>query len=265
MAATRHPPRPLVTAAPVEYYPENTWHDDMALGAGEIALATDLRGERPEPYLAAAAHWARAYIQHDAGDTFNLYDTSALAETDLVRAMRRDGHRPLALTPACCRDLRRQIAGGALQARPVRAGGDYDQFDVDSHTFGLISTVEMYDDITGSTAYQSFATAQRDWLFGANPWGASFMVGEGATSRGACSTRSPTSPAAATVRPPVARGAVVNGPNSAGAVPGGLGSRQDGMRKCPTDGQDPTRPSTGEAAGTSMTSGRGRPTSRPWT
>jgi endoglucanase len=238
-AATRHPPHPLVTAAPFEYYPEDTWHDDMALGATEIALAELDLGHRATAYLDDAARWARDYIAHDTGDTFNLYDTSALAESDLLQAMQRAGAHHLAVSRrALLADLRRQIRTGVDHADrdPFRAGGDYDDFDVDSHTFGLIATVAMYDRATTSTAYQGFATAQRDWLFGANPWGASFMVGEGSNFPQCMQHQVANLSGSLDGKPPLDLGAVVNGPNAAGLFRGGLGGRQAGMRKCPTGG-----------------------------
>lgn len=42
MADTTSPPEPLVTALPHAFYPESTWHDDMELGAVEIARAARL-------------------------------------------------------------------------------------------------------------------------------------------------------------------------------------------------------------------------------
>jgi endoglucanase len=240
MAATKHPPRPLVTTAPVEYYPETTWHDDMALGASEIALAQLDLHQGAARYLRAAGRWLRDYLRTDTGDTFNLYDTSALAETDLLRAMRLDpGHGHLAVTRhALLSDLRAQIHIGLRRTSdPFRAGGDYDQFDVDSHMFGLISTVSMYDEATGGSAYQNFATAQRDWLFGANPWGASFMVGEGSNFPRCMQHQVANLSGSLDGSPPLDVGAVVNGPNSAGLFRGGLGGRLDGMRKCPTGGE----------------------------
>ena len=132
-------------------------------------------------------------------------------------------------------DLRRQIEVGRARAEadPFHAGGDYDQFDVDSHTFGLISTVALYDAATDSTAYQGFATAQRDWLFGANAWGVSFMVGEGSTFPQCMQHQVANLSGRLDGRPPLVVGAVVNGPNAAGLFRGGLGGLEDGMRRCP--------------------------------
>jgi endoglucanase len=236
-AATRHPPHPLVTSAPVSYYPESSWHDDMALGAAEIALAKLDLGQPDTTYLRDAARWTKAYLRHDSGDTFNLYDTGALAESDLLQAMRRGAHHPAIAVGRgeLLASLRGQIRSGLARSRrdPFRAGGDDDDFDVDSHTFGLIATVAMYDTATESTAYQSLATAQRDWLFGANAWGASFMVGEGTNFPRCMQHQVANLSDSYAGSPPLVLGAVVNGPNSASLFDGGLGSLQSGMRRCP--------------------------------
>jgi endoglucanase len=237
MAATRHPPHPLVTAAPVEYYPEDSWHDDMALGGAEIALADRALGRSARQDTAAAAHWASAYLRHDtSSETFNLYDTSALAEADLVTALRRKGaHRAVDVTTrALIDDLHRQISGAAHRSArdPFAAGGFYDEFDVDSHTFGLIATVEMYDAVTHGTAFRGFATAQRDWLFGANAWGASFMVGAGANFPHCMQHQVANLSGTTDGTAPLDVGAVVNGPNGADNFEDGLGGFQDGMVHC---------------------------------
>ncbi len=112
MANTSNPPSPLVTADPEAYYPETTWHDDMELGATEIALAAQKLSHNAMPYLTAAAGFAKAYIADDAaaGDTFNLYDVSALAHTDLVHAMAAAGNPKLAVSKtALIKDLKRQV------------------------------------------------------------------------------------------------------------------------------------------------------------
>ena len=82
---------------------------------------------------------------------------------------------------ALIKDLKRQVQLGATHARgdTFRAAGDINQFDVDSHTFGWIAMEAWYTGLTGDHSFDAFAAEQRDWLFGANAWGTSFMVGEG--------------------------------------------------------------------------------------
>jgi endoglucanase len=80
----------LVTAYPHAYYPEDSWQDDMEFGAVELALAARrLHDRREAGWLRAATHWARRYLGSEHRDALNLYDTSALAHADLVRALRR--------------------------------------------------------------------------------------------------------------------------------------------------------------------------------
>lgn len=246
MADTASPPVPLVTALPNAFYPEAGWHDDMELGAVEIARARLALHRPAQPYLGDAAHWARAYLRddvhHGAGDTFNLYDVSALAHTDLVRTMRAVGAtatgRPAVSRAALVADLRRQLTGAARRsaAEPFRAGVDDTQFDVDSHTLGLVATEGWYRSLTGDRRFDDLATSLRGWVFGANAWGVSFMVGVGTTYPHCMQHQVANLSGSTDGRAPLAVGAVVNGPNGAAQFDGGLGGRQDGMAACPAAG-----------------------------
>ncbi|MFI5896217.1 glycoside hydrolase family 9 protein [Actinoplanes sp. NPDC051513] len=236
-ADVQSPPEQLVTALPNEFYPEDTWHDDMELGATEIALATQRLGlPGSHAYVRDAATFARGYLTAETGDTFNLYDVSALAHADLITAIRRTGGaHGLATGPdRLVADLRRQVRTGADRAAgdPFHAGGIYTDFDVASHTFGLIATEAMYRAASGDTTYAAFATRQRDWLLGANAWGASFMIGEGSTF-----PRCPQHQIA-NLTGRTLTGAVVNGPNDPELFADGLGDHMDDMVACPPGGAD---------------------------
>jgi endoglucanase len=234
------PPKPLVTALPNAFYPEDTWHDDMELGATEIALAGQRLGlPGSAAYVRDAATFASGYLTAETGDTFNLYDTSALAHADLITAMRQSGG--LAVDRASLvADLERQMRTGAARAHTdvFHAGGVYTDFDVDSHTFGLIATEAMYRAASGDTSFAGFATEQRDWLLGANAWGTSFMIGEGSTFPECPQHQVSNLRAGPDGSRPVLTGAVVNGPNDPAQFADGLGDYQDGMVPCPADGQD---------------------------
>jgi endoglucanase len=232
MADTASPPDQLVTALPNAFYPESTWRDDMELGAAELALASQALGRNASPYLHDAAGFAKGYIANDTGDTFNLYDTSALAHADLIRALSAAGQKAPA---ALIADLKRQVQTGADRAAAdvFHAGGIYDDFDVDSHTFGLLTTEALYQSVSGSDEYDTFATQQRNWVFGGNAWGVSFMVGEG-SNYPKCMQHQVDN-----LAPGRAVGAVVNGPNNVSNFEDGLGDYQDNMVRCPADGADP--------------------------
>jgi endoglucanase len=236
-ADTASPPKPLVTALPHAFYPESTWHDDMELGATEIAIAARKLGREARPYVRDAAMWAGEYIRTEAGDTLNLYDTSALAHADLARLL-PPGTRASGLDVSRRRlvhDIRRQLHGAADKAAhdPFSAGGTYDNFDVNSHTFGLVATAGLYHRLVGPSRYDAFATRQRNWLLGGNPWGVSSMVGIGTRFPHCMQHQIANLSGTIDGTPPLDVGAVVNGPNAASIFSDGLGGFQSAMVKCP--------------------------------
>ncbi len=240
--ANTSPSGTLGSALPTAYYPEPIWHDAMELGATEIALAEQDLGQSAagSASVKQAATWASDYIASDSGkDTLNLYDVSALAHADLLTAIARAGNPGgLAVTSAqLIANLKAQVASAAAKAAAdiFREGGDYANFDVDSHTFGFISTEALYQKASGDTGYAAFAGEQRDWLLGGNPWGSSFMVGFGTTFPDCMQSQIANLSGSLTGRAPIDTGAVVNGPNGTGNFSGGLGSLQSGMKKCEKD------------------------------
>jgi endoglucanase len=240
-ANVKNPPKPLVTALPNAFYPEDTWHDDMELAGAEIALADQrLRLPGAGRYIRDAATFAKGYLKDETGDTFNLYDVSALAHTDLIVAMGKTQGLAVSRTQLVA-DLKRQVKTGASRAATdvFHAGGVYTDFDVDSHTFGLIASEAMYRSVSGDRSFDAFATAQRDWLLGANAWGTSFMVGEGSTFPDCTQHQVANLTGSTNGRRPVLTGAVVNGPNDPSLFSDGLGDYQDGMVVCPPAGNDP--------------------------
>ena len=234
----------VVTALPHAFYPESSWRDDMEWAGAELALAGQaLDDGRAADWLRGAATWAKAYLAEEAGDdTFNLYDTSALAHTDLVRAMRAaPGTSGLAVgEDALIADLKSQLKIGAKRSHddPFGAGAIYDDFDAAPHTFGLISTAWLYGALTGDTTYASVATPQRDWALGANPWGVSLMIGVGSVFAQCPQHVVANLAGSVDGQPPILRGAVVNGPNKADLFTDGLGEFFEEGKTCPVDGVD---------------------------
>jgi len=241
--ANTSPSGTLESAEPEAYYPESIWHDAMELGATEIALAQQDLGDASSvytPYLTQAATWASDYIKSDSGqDTLNLYDVSAIAHADLITALASAGNPSgLAVTSASLiANLKAQLSAAVTTAGSdiFHEGGDYTNFDVDSHTFGLISTEALYQKASGDTEYAAFANEQRDWLLGDNAWGTSFVVGEGTTFPDCMGSQIPNILGNAAGTGPIDTGAVVNGPNGTDNFSGGLGDLQDGMVKCEND------------------------------
>jgi glycosyl hydrolase family 9/cellulase-like Ig domain-containing protein len=225
-AAARTDHVKVVTALPHAFYPESSWHDDLELGGAELALAAQaLADPRAAGWIADAMRWAEP-----GEDSLNLYDVSALAHAELVRALRASG--ATAGESELLADLRTQLAVAARRARhdPFRAAATYDDFDAAPHTFGLVAEAELYKRLTGDGRFDAFATAQRGWALGANAWGASLMIGVGAHY-----PRCPQHVVAnlSGTRRRILVGAVVNGPNDRGLFADGLGDFFDEGRTCP--------------------------------
>ena len=160
------------------------------------------------------------------------------------------GHTGLAVTESrLLDDLRAQLDKGVARSRkdPFGAGAVYDDFDAAPHTFGLIATARLYHALTGDGRYDAFATAQRNWALGGNPWGVSLMVGVGRDFPHCMQHVVANLSGSVNGRPPLLRGAVVNGPNDASLFSDGLGDRFDTMRPCPARG-DRYAPFTGHGS-----------------
>jgi endoglucanase len=227
----------IVTTFPYDYYPGTEWKSDMLWGAAEIALADEATGaaaSRLSADLATAARWARAYIAQGhpvGGDTFNLYDNGAVAEAELLRAMRQAG--PLGIAPviapgALLDDLAAQLRTGQDWAKgdPFALGTQLGPSDATPHAFGLYITDALYQEYGGSSRYQAFAQQQLNFALGANAWGSSFVVGAGTVFPHCMQSEIANLAGSLTGTGDIQLGATTDGPTSAanfiglGTVPG---------------------------------------------
>ena len=228
----------IVTAYPNDYYPGTEWKSDMLWGATEIALADERLGV-PRPQLradlATAATWARAYIAqgHPAGsDTLNLYDTGAIAESELLQAMRASRMAPAIAPLTLVNDLAAQLQVGETWAKgdPFALGTDLGPADAAPHAFGLYVTDQLYRQAGGSDRYQAFAQQQLNFALGANAWGSSFVVGAGTTYPHCMQSEIANLAGSLTGHGDFQLGAVTDGPSSPDNFVG-LGT-VSGMRAC---------------------------------
>jgi endoglucanase len=244
----------VVTALPHAFYPESAWRDDMDLGATELARAAFLlHDSRAQRWLGTAAFWGQQYLAHEAGgDTLNLYDDSAVAHADLIPLIRAHATKASVrrVAPRLLADLRAQINRGVAHAKAdeFAAGGNDDDFDVASHTFGLVATAALYERVTGSHAFDAFGTSQRDWVLGGNAWGASMMIGVGTTYPACPQHVVANLSGSLTGSGNVLRGAVVNGPNDESLFSDGLGDFFDSGKTCPVNGVDQYAAFTGHGS-----------------
>jgi endoglucanase len=243
----------LLTIIPFDGYPETVWDDDMELGATELYFALRSAGGAahlppglpqtdPAQYLAEAAQFAQNYITriYDIGaeDTLNLYDVSGLAHFELYRALCAAGNPSgLAVTEAGIRSQFLKQVGVAITQAGTDAWGFGDGWngDTTSHGAGLsVMASEAYY-LTGLAQYDTYS---RRWLaniLGANPWGSSFIVGDGSTTFPNCIQHQVANLAGAldgtSGGVPVLWGAASEGPAYA-ATSGAL----SGMLGCPGNG-----------------------------
>ena len=224
----------LVTVFPHDFYPATQWKSDMLWGAAEIALADEASGApaaRVRADLATAARWARAYIAQGHDDTFNLYDTGAVAEAELLQAMRQAGSFPVP-PGTLLRDLAAQLRSGQAQAKgdPFGLGAQLGATDASPHAFGLYITDALYQKYGGSGQFTSFAQQQLNFALGANGWGTSFVVGAGTVFPHCMQSEIANLAGSLTGRGDIQLGAVTDGPSAPDNFQG-LGT-VDGMRPC---------------------------------
>jgi endoglucanase len=227
----------LVTAFPHDYYPGTQWKSDMAWGAAELVLADEAAGAPAAQLsadLAEAARWAKAYMAqgHPAnGDTFNLYDTGAVAEAELLQAMQQAGIYPIAPS-ALLGDLAAQLRTGEDWAKgdPFALGTQLGASDASPHAFGLFITDALYRKYGGSDQYSAFAQQQLNFALGANAWGSSFVVGAGTVFPHCMQSEIANLAGSLTGSGDIQLGATTDGPSSTGNF-SGLGT-VPGMRAC---------------------------------
>jgi len=241
----------IVTTFPYDYYPGTEWKSDMLWGAAEIALADEATGAsaaRLSADLAIAARWARAYIAqgHPAdGDTFNLYDNGAVAEAELLQALRQAseqqakgrqasgaGLSPVIPPAMLLGDMAAQLRTGEAWAKgdPFELGTQLGPSDASPHAFGLFITDALYQEYGGSSTYASFAQQQLNFALGANAWGSSFVVGAGTVFPHCMQSEIANLAGSLSGTGDIQLGATTDGPSSASNLVG-LGT-VTGMRAC---------------------------------
>lgn len=153
-------------------YAETTWADDMEWAAAEMYTATG------EPaYLEDAIRYARlaadtSWMPLEKSDHYQFYPFVNV------------GH--FALYPHVDATVQQELAAyyrSGIDATLARAGKNAFGVGVpfiwcsNNLTTALITQVLLYERMTGDLQYHEHLLAQRDWLFGRNPWGTTMFTG----------------------------------------------------------------------------------------
>jgi hypothetical protein len=139
------------------------------------------------------------------------------------------------------KELDAAVAVGSRE--PFGFGFRWAQWDTATHGAGMAVEASEYDRLTGTSSYADDA---RRWLaniLGANPWGASFVVGDGSVFPHCMQHQVANIAGSLDGSRPILRGAVVEGPNSFSAH-----GRLPRMRVCPPGGGDRFAPFDGHGA-----------------
>ena len=159
-------------------YNETTWADDMEWGAAELYRATGEAG-----YLRDAVRYARvigatSWLGRETARHYEFYP------------FMNAGHFRLHGVAAAA-GARREVAAFYRQGldaatktaakNPWRMGIPF-IWCSNNLAVALATQGAMYERMTGVRTFRTLAARQRDWLFGANPWGISMFTGLGADS-----------------------------------------------------------------------------------
>jgi hypothetical protein len=185
------------------FYEEENWVDDMELGAAELHALT---GERR--YLAAASAFAaREPISPWMGaDTARHYEWYPWHNAGHYALWRGGGATERAAAAGYYRLGLETIASRAQNG--FRVGIPFIWCSNDLMT-SVATQALLYRRMTGDARFRELEQAAIDWLFGANPWGTSMVVGYPRRGRW---PRDPHSVVSMQFGPEAITGGLVDGP-----------------------------------------------------
>jgi len=154
------------------YYGESTYHDDLEWAATELYIATRDRAFLDQAVEHAERAGASKWMGSDAHGHYEFFPYVNLAHWRLYP------HAP----PEIQRKLAEYYRDGLEQVRrraernPFRVGTPFVWCSTNDVIAAATQAV-LYEEMTGDPRYRSLAAEARDWIFGRNPWGVSFVIG----------------------------------------------------------------------------------------
>ncbi|MBL9161532.1 MAG: glycoside hydrolase family 9 protein [Planctomycetaceae bacterium] len=154
------------------YYGESSYFDDMEWGAIELYLATK---ERPylhdaikyahqaqgNPWMGADRHGHYEYFPYVNLAHWRLYPQAGPEDQRKIAGYYREGLERIRLR---------------AEQNPYRLGTPLVWCSTNDVT-ALATQAALYEQMTGDVTYRQLGAEARDWLFGRNPWGVSFVIG----------------------------------------------------------------------------------------
>ena len=159
------------------YYGESTYHDDVEWAATELFIATKdpkyLNAATASAKLAGASKW----MGDDAHGHYEFFPYVNLAHWRLYEHVDDAMKRELA---AFYRTGLERIEARANR-NPYRIGTPFVWCSTND-VIAVATQAVLYERMTGDKRFRMLATDARDWIFGRNPWGKSFVIGVPNTS-----------------------------------------------------------------------------------
>jgi len=154
------------------YYGERSFYDDLEWAATELYIAT-----RERAYLEQALEYARqagpsdwmGKLQHGHYECFPYVN---LAHWRLAAHVDADARRQLAGYYRTGLERVRALA----EQNPYRLGTPLVWCSTND-VVALATQAVLYERLSGDAQFRGLATEARDWIFGRNPWGVSFVLG----------------------------------------------------------------------------------------
>lgn len=156
------------------YYGESSYHDDLEWAATELFIATKEPAYLAEATAHAAAAGDNPWMGEDRHGHYEFFPYVNLAHWRLWPHLPADGPERKLLADSYRAGLER-IRERAVK-NPYRLGTPLVWCSTNDVT-ALATQAALYEQMTGDTRYRELAAEARDWLFGRNPWGYSFVIG----------------------------------------------------------------------------------------
>jgi endoglucanase len=154
------------------FYEEDSWRDDMELGATQIYQLTRDEKVLEEALADAAAEAVTPWMGADTARHYQWFPWFNFGHYELTRAEGGDAV-PRAMSEYYREGLKR-VASRAHNG--FRVGIPFIWCSNDLMT-AFATQALLYRQMSGDVAFREYEQAALDWLFGVNPWGVSMVIG----------------------------------------------------------------------------------------
>jgi hypothetical protein len=185
------------------FYEEDNWVDDMELGAAQLFHLTGDRRYQADAITFAGREPVTPWMGADTASHYQWFPWHNNGHYEIWRDGTRDARET---TTRYYRDGLTRVTARATNG--FRVGIPF--IWCSNNLMASFATQAMlYRRMTGDQRFRDHEQAAIDWLFGANPWGASMMIGYPASGRTALD---PHSAHASRLGVNVLRGGLLDGP-----------------------------------------------------